>query len=163
MAAAEEVFVADSQVVSTQLRHLPAAVISPTALAAVNMVEIVSGFLGSLAGATEWLAGRPAPTATATDRTAVDQAVGLVRSGMLRNLPGWAGEAASAWQARAVALASYRTQLPVGADTDAVLEALLHTHHNRSLGIDRDGERTCRRLARQAALAWRAQQEGSDR
>ena len=34
-----------------------------------------------------------------------------------------------------------------------ILESLLHIHHNRYLGIDRDREATCRRLARQAALA----------
>jgi hypothetical protein len=41
-------------------------------------------------------------------------------------------------------------------DFTHVLESLLHIHHNRYRGIDRDGEGTCRRLARQAALARRA-------
>jgi thiopeptide-type bacteriocin biosynthesis protein len=50
------------------------------------------------------------------------------------------------------------SQLPPDTDIDTILEALLHMHHNRALGIDRDGEATCRRLARQAALTWIAQQ-----
>jgi thiopeptide-type bacteriocin biosynthesis protein len=154
--AAEEVFVADSQVVSAQLRRLPAAVIDPAALAAMNLVAISEGFLGSLGDAMRWLIAQPAPVAT-THRMAAEQVVGLVRSSMLRTLPGWKGEVDEAWQARATALSSYRRHLPGNADTDAVLESLLHMHHNRALGIDRDGERMCRRLARQAALAWTAQ------
>jgi thiopeptide-type bacteriocin biosynthesis protein len=163
MDAAEEVFAADSAAVSAQLRQLPAAVLDPTVLAALNMIDTIQGFLGTVALAMEWLVARPAAAATATDRSAADHIVGLVRSNTLRDHPRWDCEIAQAWQTRAVALTSYRTQLPSDADTGAVLESLLHMHHNRALGIDRDGEKTCRRLARQAALAWRAQQGGADR
>jgi thiopeptide-type bacteriocin biosynthesis protein len=126
------------------------------------MVDIVSSFLG-LDGAMDWLAARPAPAATGTDRAVADQAVRLAQRDTLRELPGWPGEVAEAWQVRAAALAVYRNQLPADADTDTVLESLLHMHHNRAVGIDLDGEHTCRRLARQAALAWRAQRGGNDR
>lgn len=47
-------------------------------------------------------------------------------------------------------------------DLDMVLESLLHMHYNRMRGISRDDEKTCRRAARQAAvacLAW----TGTDR
>jgi hypothetical protein len=55
------------------------------------------------------------------------------------------------------------TPLRFGTLVDAlVVESLLHMHHNRALGIDPDGERACRRLARQAALAWRARQRGGE-
>jgi thiopeptide-type bacteriocin biosynthesis protein len=162
MDAAEDVFVADSRAVAAGLRHLPAAVIDRRALAAVSMVDIVSSFLG-LDGAMDWLAARPAPAATGTDRAVADQAVRLAQRDTLRELPGWPGEVAEAWQVRAAALAVYRNQLPADADTDTVLESLLHMHHNRAVGIDLDGEHTCRRLARQAALAWRAQRGGNDR
>ncbi len=50
----------------------------------------------------------------------------------------------------------YRKALDADADFTHVLESLLHIHHNRYRGIDRDGEGACRRLARQAALARRA-------
>lgn len=163
MDAAEDVFIADSITVSAQLRHLPAAVIDPTALAALNLAGIVEGFVGNLAGAMGWLTARPAPAPAAADRAAADQVVGLSRGDMLRGLPGWEGEVGEAWQARGTALSEYRTQLPVEVDVDAVLEALLHMHYNRALGIDREGERACRRLARRAALAWTAQQAGDGR
>jgi thiopeptide-type bacteriocin biosynthesis protein len=164
MAAAEEVFATDSQLVALQLRHLPAIVIDPIALAAVNMVSTVHGFLGNLAEATRWLLARAAPRgAAAADRDVAEHVIGLVRGGMPRNLPNWEGRVAHAWQARTAALATYRTRLSAHADTDAILEALLHMHHNRALGIDRDSEATCRYLARRAAQAWTAQQNGPDR
>ena len=40
-----------------------------------------------------------------------------------------------------------------GTDVNAVLESLLHMHHNRLRGVNRDDEKVCRRIARQAALA----------
>jgi len=163
MEAAEAVFVADSHAVTTALRHLPATVVHPTALAAISMVNIVSGFLGTDQAMT-WLVIRPAPTtAAAVDRTVVDQAVRLVQGGALRDLSPWPARVAEAWRIRAAALAFYRDQLPAHADTDTIVESLLHMHHNRAIGIDPDGEHTCRRIARQVALAWRAQQAGPGR
>jgi thiopeptide-type bacteriocin biosynthesis protein len=63
-----------------------------------------------------------------------------------------------AWEDRHRALIHYRTRLheAEGIDPDAVLNSLLHAHHIRATGIDKDDERTCVRLARAAALAWKA-------
>jgi thiopeptide-type bacteriocin biosynthesis protein len=101
------------------------------------------------------LAGHPAPAGTVVDREVADQAVRLAQPGAARD-SAWPQEVTDAWEARGVALAAYRSQLPADADVDAVVEAVLHMHHNRAIGVDQDSERTCRRLARQAALAWRA-------
>jgi lantibiotic biosynthesis protein len=157
MVSAEAVFVADSRLVATQLRHLPDTIISPTVLTAVNMLSTVEGFVGGIEPACVWLKSHPAPVTTTPDRSLTDQVTSLVRGAMLRDHPGWDGEVADAWQNRANALGNYRQQLPDVARTDDVLESLLHMHHNRALGIDREGEATCRRLARQAAVAWVAQ------
>ncbi|MBV9141259.1 MAG: lantibiotic dehydratase [Pseudonocardiales bacterium] len=153
--AAEDVFVADSRAAAAGLRIPPAAV-HPVALAVANMVGILSGFLGGLAEAMDWLAARPAPTAPAVERAVSDHAIRLATAGALRQVPGWVGEVGQAWQARADALAAYRTQLPAEVNVDVVVESLLHLHHNRAIGIDPDSERACRRLARQAAITWRA-------
>ena len=168
MDAAEDVFVADSHLVATALRDLsitaaqPSAV-HPTSLAVVNMVGIVAGFVGDVAEAMDWLAGRRVPSAPSIDRAVTDQAIRLaIDMGALRDVPGRVGAVTTAWQARADALAAYRKQLPGDTDVDRVLESLLHMHHNRALGIDPDSERTCRRLTRQAALTWRARPQGSD-
>lgn len=163
MDAAEAVFVADSRAVAAQLRHLPGGTVHPDALAAVNMVGTAAGFLDGLHEAMSWLVSRGVPTTLATDRTAAEQVVRLARGSLLGDLPGWEGEVAHTWHARTTALVEYRARLPGDIDTGAVLEALLHMHHNRALGIDPGGEAACRSLARRAALAWTAQQEAADR
>ncbi|MGH3752944.1 MAG: lantibiotic dehydratase [Pseudonocardiaceae bacterium] len=163
MHAAEDVFAADSHLVATLLRTLPATAAHPTALAVANMVGIVHSFLGDHIEAMGWLAARPVPSTPSTDRAVTDQAIRLATDlGTLREVPGWAGAVDHAWQASADALAAYRKQLPPDTDLDRVVESLLHMHHNRAIGIDPDSERTCRRLARQAALAWRTHHQGGE-
>ncbi len=159
MEAAEQIFVADSRAVSAQLRHLPDTVIHRNALCTVNMIATIQGFFTQTDRAMRWLTSRPAPAA-ATDRADLDQVVALTTAAStLHELPGWQGTVAEAWQARAEALTAYGKRLPEDADTETVLESLLHMHHNRLVGIDRDREATCRRLARHAALAWTARHE----
>jgi thiopeptide-type bacteriocin biosynthesis protein len=155
--AAEDVFAADSHAVAAALRDPPG--VHRTALTVMNMVGIVSGFFADPGDAMDWLAGRSAVAAALTDRAVAQQAIRLATGRAPRELPGWSKQLDQAWQARGDALAAYRRHLPPDADVDAVLESLLHMHHNRSTGIDSDSERICRRLARQAALTWRARQQ----
>jgi thiopeptide-type bacteriocin biosynthesis protein len=162
MQAAEGVFVADSQAVSAQLRHLPAGMIHPSALAAVSFVHIACELLGPDQG-MRWLAAHPAtPPDNAPDRTVADEVIRLTQPGALAQRPGWPGQVAQAWHDRAESLAVYRSQLPTDAQTDTVVESLLHMHHNRAIGVDPNSERTCRRLAHQAARAWQARQPGDN-
>jgi thiopeptide-type bacteriocin biosynthesis protein len=161
LVAAENLFVADSRAVAAQLRHLPSTgvhAVHRDALSAANMVAIVEGFLGDTGVAMRWLTGRPAPAGPAADRACRDQVINLLNRGV-PNLSGQAAIVARTWQARAGALAAYRAALPAHTDLDAVVESLLHMHHNRLIGPDRDRENTCRRLARQAALTWLAQHD----
>ncbi|NUU25492.1 MAG: hypothetical protein HOV68_28895 [Streptomycetaceae bacterium] len=156
LAAAEDVFAADSRLVAAMLRTLPAATAHPTALVVAGMVGIVDGFLGGPADAADWLTGRPTRTTAAIDRTVTDEAIRLATDpDALRRLPGWIEPVEQAWRSRTDALAAYRVQLTSDVDTDAVLESLLHMHHNRAIGIDPGSERVCRRLARRAALSRR--------
>jgi lantibiotic biosynthesis protein len=158
MDAAEDVFAADSHLVALALRNLTA--VHPTALVVANMVGIISGFLGGLAEAMDWLAARPVPSTPATDRAVTEQAIRLATTpAQARELHSWTTALDQAWQTRADRLATYHEHLPAGASIGAVLESLLHMHHNRAVGIDPQGERTCRRLARQAALAWQARSQ----
>ncbi|MGY0064940.1 lantibiotic dehydratase [Streptomyces sp. LZ34] len=157
--AAEAVFAADTSVVAAELRGLPPAVIAPVARVALNMVEIAEGLLGSPDEAMRWLAARPAPAGKVVQRAVADQVIqGRARMGDAEDRDFRSVEVTKARQARAAALARYRGLLPDSADMGAVLESLLHMHHNRALGMDRAQERACRRLARQAALAWCARQ-----
>ena len=163
MFAAETVFAADSRAVVAQLRHLPASVLNPSVLTALGLIATVHGFLGDHRTAMRWLAARPThATAGTPTRAAADEVIRLARGDtledLLEDLPARDGDIASAWVTRDGALRSYRSHLPADADADAILESLLHMHHCRAIGIDRDGERARRKLARQAALAWTAQQ-----
>ncbi|TCC17125.1 lantibiotic dehydratase [Kribbella sindirgiensis] len=156
MIAAEAVFVADSKLVAAQLRYLPTVVIDPSVLTAVNVLGTLDGFFGSLAAACAWLTSGRASLDAVADRRITELVIKLTRAGLPSSVPGWNTELASAWQERNNALASYRELLSDTARINDVLESLLHMHHNRAMGIDRDGEAICRRLARQSAIAWNA-------
>jgi class I lanthipeptide synthase len=156
MAEAEEVFTADSALVLAQLTHLPAGTPAPTVLTGLSMFDVAAAFLGSRTAAADWLRAQAPPAVP--DRAEVTEITRLVRGGRQAGIPGWSG-VADAYAQRAEALARYRRALPDGVDTDQVLHSLLHMHHNRALGVDRDREAVCLRLARQAAAAWRANGE----
>jgi thiopeptide-type bacteriocin biosynthesis protein len=70
----------------------------------------------------------------------------LARNGELSSFGTLPADLAPSWRQRAEAVAAYRKTLDANADTTHILESLLHIHHNRYRGIDRDGEGTCRRL-----------------
>ncbi|MET9293063.1 lantibiotic dehydratase [Streptomyces sp. NPDC003077] len=165
--AAENVFVADSAAALAQLSLQVPADLQP-AITAASFVDLASAFLGSAQAGHAWLTthlrrsdGTPAPRnvqaeANRLSATAYDQHP-------IRELAG-GDRVAAAWDARHRALDGYRKVLDAtGTDPAAVLPSLLHMHHNRVAGIDRDAEATCRRLARAAALSWTARTEGAVR
>ncbi len=150
MHAAEAVFTADSATVMAMLQHTREMAVDPMALATLNMVHIATGLLGDDEGMA-WLATQPTSPAARPDRTVASYVTGLVRA---RQLPRWPIKVSAAWRVRADTLRAYRPQVARLADIDTVLESLLHMHHNRAIGINGDHERTCRRLAGQAARAY---------
>ncbi len=156
---AEAVFAADSRFVLALLTHRRGGEPSPLVVTAVSMFDVAVAFLGDRDQTAAWLA-QQTPKAT-PERVHVEQVTRLTRGGMWCDIPGWP-EIATAHRDRAEAIAQYRRVLPEGADTDAVLHSLLHMHHNRALGVDRDCEAVCLRLARQAAATWRACRTGQE-
>ncbi|MER6628271.1 lantibiotic dehydratase [Streptomyces sp. NPDC000987] len=155
LARAETVFVADSYVAATALSGVAAPGVDGQVLTAVGMVDIVCGLLGDDDG-LRWLAALPVPAAAG--RAVTGQAIDLVRTGK-PVARGWSAALVDAWHRRGDALARYREHLDDGMDVDAVLESLLHMHHNRMRGINGDDEKTCRRIARQTAIACLARSE----
>lgn len=153
IAAAETVFTADSAAVVAQLRHPQG--IDPLALAALGMLDIAAAFCGGMREGAQWLADRRLPSGKSADSGVARSAVAMVRRGQLSSYGTLPAELAEPWRRRAEALAVYRKVLGDDADTTHILESLLHIHHNRYRGIDRDGEQIARRLVRQLALAWR--------
>jgi lantibiotic biosynthesis protein len=154
MRAAEAVFAADSAVAIAQLRRPPR--IDPVALTALGMLDIAAAFFGRPEQGTQWLADRRLQPGKAADRATARTATTLARNGELSSFGTIPGDLAPSWRQRAEAVAAYRRTLDANTDTTHILESLLHIHHNRYRGVARDGEATCRRLARQAALAQRA-------
>ncbi|MYS53448.1 Lanthionine biosynthesis protein LanB, partial [Streptomyces sp. SID6013] len=158
MSLAEDVFAADSRALAVQFAQSSRP--HRQVLAAGNFVSVAAAFTGSTAAGMNWLIahGRitdPRPM----DRTVRRQALRLADPAdgwaALRAAPG--GDAiASAWSERDAALARYRQKLDAfgGIDLDLVLDSLLHAHHIRAAGIDKDDERMCVRLAHAAAMAW---------
>ncbi|WP_026198135.1 lantibiotic dehydratase [Sciscionella marina] len=151
MPTAETVFTADTTVTALHLRtpgQLPR-----DGLVALNMIGIAVGMLGSHAEAMRWFINRPAHPGPPVDRALLAQVTALVATSPPEDTPGWSPELDTAWRARADALATYRNHIP-DSGRDAVIESLLHMHHNRLVGIDRDREHSARKLARHAALTW---------
>ncbi|MGW3240892.1 lantibiotic dehydratase [Streptomyces olivaceus] len=159
MSLAEDVFAADSRALAVQFAQSTRP--HRQVLAAANLVSIAAAFTGSTAAGMDWLIthGRitdPRPL----DRTVRRQAVHLADPtdgwAALRAAPG-GPVIARAWNERDAAIARYRQKLDAsggGIDPDLVLDSLLHAHHIRAVGINKDDERTCIRLAHAAAMAW---------
>ncbi|SDT82700.1 thiopeptide-type bacteriocin biosynthesis domain-containing protein [Streptomyces sp. TLI_053] len=159
MRLAEGVFVADSAAVLAQLQHTGPGRAPAPALTAAGMTDIAAGLLGSTDAGMRWLLENVDRRADAAlDRDLLRRAVALADPtdtwAALRDTTGTA--LTEAWARRRAALDAYRRRLIAldGPRPDAVLTSLLHMHHIRAAGIDPDAERTCRRLARAAALTW---------
>ncbi|MGW2301141.1 lantibiotic dehydratase [Streptomyces sp. NPDC001809] len=144
LAAAEDVFVADSDLVRSLLSDIPKA--DRLVLCALGMVDMARGLMGYEAG-VRWLATATAQGGGRQDvtRAALDE----VRVDALGRQAGWTDQTHAARSRRQDALGIYRKTLgdqPLG----PVLESLLHMHHNRVMGPDREAEAACRHAARQA-------------
>ncbi|WP_261951657.1 lantibiotic dehydratase [Streptomyces nigrescens] len=158
MSLAEDVFAADSRALAVQFAQNERP--HQQALTAANFVALAAAFTGSTAGGMSWLIthGRitgPRPL----DRTVLGDAVRFADPtgdwAALRAAPGGAA-IATAWNERAEVISRYRERLndAAGMDPNLVLDSLLHAHHIRAAGIDKDDERMCIRLAHAAAMAW---------
>ncbi|MGC5042479.1 lantibiotic dehydratase [Streptomyces albidoflavus] len=165
MALAEDVFAADSRALVVQFAQAdrPHARVMATA----NFVSLATAFTGSVSEAMAWLTtyGKitdPRPL----DRQVLAQAVRLADPtddwAALRDHAGGPAITA-AWVERDQVISRYRSRLHESdLDPHLVLDSLLHAHHIRAVGIDKDDERICVRLARAAALAWTARRENHD-
>ncbi|WIX87996.1 lantibiotic dehydratase [Amycolatopsis sp. DG1A-15b] len=158
MAAAEHAFRADSESVLAQLR-LTELGIEPGLLAAANYLDLLDAFDPDRDWPA-WLLGQYPKGRHHRDFQAVRrEAVAL-----LDPASGWRALAErpggdlllQSWAARRPALAAYGEQARAsGGAPDSLLTALLHMHHNRLVGIDREAEFRSLALARGAVEAHR--------
>lgn len=171
LALAEEVFQADSESVLAQLtarqeRSDDSAGLDPVLLVALNYLDILHHLDGPAAGGPgpAWLLQTSASHQDRADfrphrRAALDLTDLDGRWERLSASPG--GKAITdSWARRAEALRRYAARLagqqarPGGPrPAGTVVSSVLHMHHNRLLGIDREGERRSRAVARGAVQA----------
>ncbi|MFF2650444.1 lantibiotic dehydratase [Streptomyces sp. NPDC058045] len=154
LAAAEEVFVADSDTARYALADLTG--LDRKVLCALGMVDLARGLLGDEEG-TRWMAttlarGTGVPEVT---RQTLQHAGG----GGLQQQAGWTSRLHGAHKARRQALVRYAAHIGDGR-LEAVLESLLHMHHNRLMGPDREAEAACRHAARQVCRSVRERRVG---
>jgi thiopeptide-type bacteriocin biosynthesis protein len=158
MAAAEELFAADSAAAIAQLYAPPA---KQQAVTAASLVNLASAVMGSRGVGLLWLLDhRDIASRETVDRQAVREAVALEIPGgpALRDLPG-GDRIAVAWRRRTQAAANYVHQLAADdshATPETVLGSLLHLHHVRVHGVEHDREAATYRVARAVALAAEA-------
>ncbi|UQA95712.1 lantibiotic dehydratase [Streptomyces halobius] len=164
--AAEAYFVADSTAALAQMSLALPTDLQP-AITSASYVDVATGFLGSRSAGHEWLIrhllrsdGEMVPRNIQSLALRLSEGNGRA---VLADLDG--GDAvAKAWQLRRTALDHYRQSLDAdGISPARVLPSLLHMHHNRVAGIDRDAESACRRIARAAALSCTIRPEGAQR
>lgn len=156
LVSAESVFVADSDMARHLLADLPR--VDRHVLCALGMIDIARGLLGDEEG-VRWLATTPAD---ATGRQEVTRAVlDEVRAGALDQGQVGTDRIVAAQEQRQKALSAYRLQLD-GRPLGPVLESLLHMHHNRLMGPDREAEAVCRHAARQACRSLTARRAADD-
>lgn len=125
------------------------------AVTVASMVDLARGLLGQVDG-LNWLLRRP--RRDAAERP--DRSMQLLASRLagpegptLMGQTEHGQQLIATWGRRRDALGQYAEQLrSAGTDPTEVLGALLHMHHNRALGIDRDRETMILRAARQTAL-----------
>ena len=146
--AAEAVFMTDSAYV---LHRLPPAMGDRDASVAAGLVDLAVSFLDDPTTGSHWLVDRLSRDATAPlSRASLRTAVALARPGLARDTAA-PEDLVTRERYRALTVYAARRRA-AGLDVGAVLPTLLHLHCVRALGLDRDTERTCHRLARAVAL-----------
>ncbi|MEV0681713.1 lantibiotic dehydratase [Actinosynnema sp. NPDC050436] len=154
---AHEVFAADSAAALAQITTAARAGVSAQALAAASMVDLTLGLADTTDAALDRLRHTIPRGRLRPDRTVRDQALAWAdptRSWTcLRALPG-SQAVVAAWQARAQALTVYRDALAAQRDPFTVVPALLHSHHNRAVGVDPAVEHATGHLVRACALHY---------
>lgn len=170
--SAEAVFHADTLASLAQLRARTVDRAGPFLVCAANLVDIARQLLGDTSVADWWCANVPkSEPLQALFRTHRAEALALIPEQVLdpsTAAPDGFVLPPGIWQVRALALRTYGTRLreidAVRPGTfDTALSALLHMHHNRLIGIDRESERRAMAVARGAVAVHAARRRAVGR
>ncbi|MCH7229969.1 lantibiotic dehydratase [Glycomyces sp. L485] len=162
LGAIEDVFTADSAAALAQLRHAARNPDPMQALCAASFIDLAIAFTGSVDEGMRWLLDHVARSGPPIDRPQVASLARLLdtESDVNASLSASSSGRAvlDAWQRRSATVTAYRLAINGSGNPDrnTVLASLMHLHHIRSATIDPAVEQDCLRLARTAALAWKA-------
>ncbi|MFJ6659295.1 lantibiotic dehydratase [Streptomyces sp. NPDC091377] len=156
--AAHRLFAADSATVLAQIRLTDQnSDLSPQALAAASIFDLVQNLAATPEHGEDWLIERTPQRSGRLDRSLREQTLSLSAPGdraALAALPGGT-EVVEAWSTRATAVRTYRRALIDQRGPLNTARSLIHQHHARALGPDTTTEATTLRLARTVALYHR--------
>ncbi|WP_433697062.1 lantibiotic dehydratase [Nocardiopsis sp. CA-288880] len=152
MVAAETFFAADSTAALTQLGTAGEDPIRSHALTAVSLLHLTT-----TAQKTTWALHHLPRPRTPLHRPTRAATTGLWEQLRTRTLP---VSLLHAWEQRAEALTAYLTHHTDPGAATTVLPSLLHMHHNRAHGPDRDDEHHAHALARALAHTHLRRHEG---
>src|SRR5262249_4575777 len=139
LAAAEEVFAADTAAAIAQINAAQASGIPAQAWAAASMAHLAASFAPDPPTGYRALLDCLRREHGPLDRTLRDHTLNLADpQGDYRAVRGLVGgeQVAAAWIRRHAALAAYHDALTAQRDPATVLRTLLHEHHIRAGGVD---------------------------
>ncbi|MYY08247.1 lantibiotic dehydratase [Streptomyces sp. SID4919] len=156
--AAHRLFAADSATVLAQIRLADQnSDLSPQALAAASILDLVQNLAATPEHGEEWLIEHTPQGSGRLDRSLREQTLSLSTPGdraALTTLPGGT-EVVEAWTTRATAVRAYRRALIDQREPLTTARSLIHQQHARALGADTTTEAATSRLARSVALHHR--------
>ncbi|HEY3896323.1 MAG TPA: thiopeptide-type bacteriocin biosynthesis protein [Pseudonocardiaceae bacterium] len=160
MAAAEDVFAADSAAALAQIELSARTGMVPEVVTAASLVDLAASYAETPAEGMHWLIDHLPQDRGRVDRSLWDETLRLADPGH-----DWAALRAQrggtsvvlAWHRRREVLGVYCDQLGQQRDPLPVLRSLLHLHHVRTIGVAPKREGVTHHLARAAALRWTAQ------
>lgn len=162
MAAAHDVFAADSAAALAQITLAMRTGMPLEAVTVAGLVDLAASYTDTLVIGMRWLIEHLPQHRGPLDRTLREITLRLADPGdnwaTLRAQPG-GEDVLTAWQTRHAALAVYHDLLAQQRDPLPVLRSLLHLHHVRTFGVGPDRERVTNRLARAVALRQIARQK----
>ncbi len=157
--AVHGVFAADSAAALAQIRYVAHDdALAPEALTAASLLNLATHLAPTTDTGLHWLITHLPQEHGPLDRALREQTLTATQPGATFPFTTTAhGTSVTvAWEARAAALAAYRSTLVGQRDPLTVLRSLLHAHHIRALGPDPKAEALTLRLARTSALSHTA-------
>lgn len=151
---AETIFCRDSMFVARFLIEEKVNEGSSLIFCAVSMIDIVVSYFCGWHEASQWFMNMKLPQAKLDS-----QEVKTIGHIMRRKEPFrefFTPDQLKELESRRRAIGEYSSTIESADAPESKLHSLLHMHHNRLVGVDRESEAACLRMARHGMAAWRS-------